>query len=113
MGTCTHLNITHNVLWITILPDTVYAEIFTRRKFHQFRHLLSLAKFYHVNFLSCVNDYIEDMATFTTLAKFIPPNISAIQRYLGLAKFLSSENFHIHGNSMQQTKIVHIIGILV
>ena len=25
--------------------------------------------------LSCVNDYIEDMATFTALAKFIQPNI--------------------------------------
>ena len=30
--------------------------------FCQFGHLLSLAKFYHANFLTCVNDYIEDMA---------------------------------------------------
>ena len=27
-------------------------------------------KFYHVNFLSCIKDCIEDMATFTILAKF-------------------------------------------
>ena len=26
-------------------------------------------KFYPVNFLSCVNDYIEDMVTFTALVK--------------------------------------------
>ena len=37
--------------------------------FWQFRHLLSLAKFLSVNFLSCVNDYIEDMAIFTALVK--------------------------------------------
>ena len=51
-----------------------------------------------MNFLSHVNDYIEDMATFTALTKFIPPNISAKQRYLGLTKFLLSENFHVYGN---------------
>ena len=50
--------------------------------FRQFRHLLSLANFLSANFLSCVNDYIEDMATFTTLAKIIPLNNSAIQRYI-------------------------------
>ena len=36
--------------------------------FRQFCHLLSLAKFfYHANFLSYVNDYMEDMAIFTTI----------------------------------------------
>ena len=54
--------------------DTVYAEIFARRKF---RHLLSLANILTTNFLFCVIDYIDNMATFTTLAKL---NISAIQR---------------------------------
>ena len=39
---------------------------------------------------------IEDMATFTALAKNFLPKFSAIQRYLGLAKFISSENFHVH-----------------
>ena len=37
------------------------------------------------------------MATFTVLAKFIPLNISVIQRHLGLAKFLSSKNFQLYG----------------
>ena len=39
------------------------------RNFHQFRHLLLLAKVLSTNFLSCVNGYMEDMATFTTLVK--------------------------------------------
>ena len=52
-----------------------------------------LAKFCSANFLSCVNYYIEHMATFTTLA---PSNISAIQRYLGLAKVLSSKKFRLY-----------------
>ena len=37
--------------------------------FHQFRHLLLLAKILSTNFLFCVNDYIEDMVTFTALVK--------------------------------------------
>ena len=37
--------------------------------FRQFRHLLSLAKFCPQFFLSHVNDYIEDMTTFTALVK--------------------------------------------
>ena len=43
----------------------------------QFNHLFSLAKFfYHVNFLSCVKDCIEDnnMVTFTVLAKLVSTN---------------------------------------
>ena len=36
--------------------------------------------FLSTNFLSRVNDYIEDMVTFTALAKIIPPNISVIQK---------------------------------
>ena len=39
------------------------------------------------------------MVTFTALAKIYSTkiyNISAIQRYLGLVKFLSSKNFHIY-----------------
>ena len=45
---------------------TIYVEIFARRNFCQFRHLLLLAKFVSHRFF---NDYIEDMATFTALAK--------------------------------------------
>ena len=50
-------------------------------KFHKYCHPHLLAKFLSANFLSYVNNYVEDiMATFTTLTKFIPQNISAIQR---------------------------------
>ena len=38
---------------------------------------------------------IEDMTTFNALAK-----IFVIQRYLELAKFLSSENFHVYGDCL-------------
>ena len=44
------------------------------------------------------------MATLTALAKIYSIEISAIQRYLGLAKFLSSENFHLYGNSKNLSK---------
>ena len=40
-------------------------------------------------FLSCVKYCIEDMATFTILAKVFPPSFSSIQK---LAKF------HVYGN---------------
>ena len=45
-------------------------------------HALTGKIFIH-KFLSCVNDYMEDVAIFTALVKFIPPNISAIQKLLG------------------------------
>ena len=49
---------------------TVESEIFTRNFFCQFSHLLLLVKiFIHNLFLSCVNDYIKDMVTYTILAK--------------------------------------------
>ena len=52
-------------------------------------------KFYHANFLSCVNDYIEDMVTFTALAKiYFTEYFCNTKR---LAKFLSSENFVVYG----------------
>ena len=47
--------------------------------------------------LFCVNDYIEDMVTFTALVKFIPVNTSASW----LVKFLSSKNFRLYGKIMQ------------
>ena len=38
--------------------------------------------------------------------------ISAIQRYLGLAKFLSSENFHVHGISTYYTNLEEVFDSL-
>ena len=47
-----------------VILHTVYAEIFAN-----FAICSYWRNFYRTNFLSCVNDYIEDMATFTALAK--------------------------------------------
>ena len=46
--------------------------------------------FYHANFLSCVNDYIEYMATFTALAKniyFCNTNVSGLGEIFVKRKF--------------------------
>ena len=51
------------MLECVIVYYTVYAEIFATCSHWR--------NFYHANFLSCVNDYIEDMATFTAWRKFI------------------------------------------
>ena len=40
-------------------------------KFYQFHHLLSVVKFLSMDFLSCVNDYVQDMATFTTFGEIL------------------------------------------
>ena len=70
----------------------------------------------YVNFLSCVNDYIEDMATFTALAKikFIPPNLSAIQRYLGLQNFylvkIFTDMVYRHMHTMKEVTVLMVIG---
>ena len=49
-------------------------------KFRQFRHLLSLAKF------ESFNDYIEDMATFTTLVKIYSIEYFCNTKVAGLGK---------------------------
>ena len=66
-------------------------------KFRQFRHLLLLAKFFIREFLSRVNDYIEDMATFTALVKIYSIKYFCNTKVSGLGKILSSENFHLYG----------------
>ena len=80
-----------------ILHNTVYTEIFTRRKnFRQFHHLLSLAKILSANYLSCVNDYIEDMATFIALVKICSTGYFCNTKIAWLGEFFSSKNFHVH-----------------
>ena len=72
--------------------------IHTSQKFSPISLPAIIGEFLSVNFVSCVNNDIDNiMVTFTALAK-IYPNISAIQRYmyLCLAKFLSSENFWLY-----------------
>ena len=55
--------------------------------------MLLLAKFY---------DYIEDI-----WRKFIPLNISTIQRQLGLTKLFSSKTFRLYGTCVQCTSCVY------
>ena len=56
--------------------------------FHQFHHLLLLA-----NFLPCVNDYIEDMASFTTLAKIYSIEYFCSIKVAGLGEIFVQQNF--------------------
>ena len=53
----------------------------------------ALTKIYHTNFLYCVKDCIEDIATFTALAKFFSVNFFYNTKVAGLGKILSSKNF--------------------
>ena len=50
-----------NAICRNCLPVGIAPPYLIARNFRQFHHLLSL--------VSCVNDYIEDMATFTALVK--------------------------------------------
>ena len=67
--------------------------------FRQFPHLLSLAKFLAHKFLSCFNDYIEDMVTFTALVKnysaeyFCNTKVHVAE----LGEIFVKRNFHIYG----------------
>ena len=65
--------------------------------FCRFCHQLSLAKFLSCEFLSRVNDYIEDMVTFTALAKIYSTKYFCNTKVSGVGKILSSENFHVYG----------------
>ena len=59
----------------------LYSQKFSPEEdFHQFHHLFLSAKFLSANFLSCVNDYMEDIAL--NWQTIIPLNISVIQRFL-------------------------------
>ena len=55
--------------------------------------MLSLVKFYHANFLSCVNDYIEDMATFTALVKIYSTKYFCSTKVAGLGEIFVKRKF--------------------
>ena len=83
--------LTEQVSWIIIYLDMSLIYLRARNfspgenfcQFCQFCHQLSLVKYYSANFLSRVNEYVEHMATFTILVKFIPLNISVFLEYKG------------------------------
>ena len=81
------------------IMDILYSWYFSPgENFHQFRHLLPLAKTLSANFFSRINDYTMDMATFTALAKIKSGEISCNTQVLALAKFFSHEIFPLYGN---------------
>ena len=47
-------------------------------------------------FLSCINDYIEDMTTFTALAKIYSTKYFCDTKVAGLGEILSSENLRLY-----------------
>ena len=62
--------------------------------FHQFHHLLSLVKFYHANFLSSINDCIEDMATFSChIGEIYSTNGFCNTKVAGLSEVLIQRKF--------------------
>ena len=62
--------------------------------FRQFCHVLSLAKFFlSVNFLSRDNDYIEDMATFTALAKIYSTEYFCNAKVAGIGEIFVQRKF--------------------
>ena len=62
-------------------------KFYQEKIFANFADFSRWRNFIHDFFVLCY-DYIEDMVTFTALAKLIPSSISATQRYLGLAKLV-------------------------
>ena len=55
--------------------------------FHKFHHLVfSLVKILSAIFLSCVNDYIEDIANFTTLVKIYSTEYFCNTKVAGLGE---------------------------
>ena len=69
-----------------------------RENFANFATGLHGWNFYPANFLSCINDYTEDMATFTALAKIYSSEYFCNARVAGIGEILSSEKFHLHSN---------------
>ena len=64
-------------------------ENFARREFSPILPSALIGKI----FLLCVNDYLEDMATFTTLAKIILPNILQYKGRWAWRNFCPAKSF--------------------
>ena len=76
------------------LINTVRVEIFTRRKFLPIFAICShWWNFYHANFLSGINDYIEDMATFTAWAKIYSTDYFCNTKVVGLGEIFVKRKF--------------------
>ena len=65
----------------SIIVYTVYVEIFAN-----FATCFCWRNFYYENFLSCINDYIEDMATFMALAKIYSTEYFCTTKVAGIGE---------------------------
>ena len=94
-NTCKRVLVSHDSNNTCTCTYVLYTWKFSPgENFRQFHHLLSLAKFLsHEFFSSYVNHYIEDMATLPHWWKFIPPNISALQKVSVLGEFFIKRKF--------------------
>ena len=61
--------------------------------FTDFANCLHRRNFYPTNFLSCIDDYTEDMATFTTLAKIYSSEYFCNAREAGIGKIFVLRKF--------------------
>ena len=61
--------------------------------------------FYHANFLSCIDDYTEDMATFTTLAKIYSSEYFCNAMVAGIGEIFVQRKFL----AIQYIKVVDVL----
>ena len=61
--------------------------------FRQFCHRLSMVKFYHMNILSYISHYLEDMTTFIALAKICFTEYFTNTNISGLGEIFIQRNF--------------------
>ena len=65
------------------------------RNFHQEKIFATfiVVKFFSRKFLSCVNDYMEDMVTFTALVKIYSPEYFCNTKVAGLGEIFVEQKF--------------------
>ena len=82
---------------ITIVLYRIAENFHQEKFFANFASCLHGRNFYPANFLSRIDDYTEDMATFTALAKIYSSEYFCNARVAGIGESLSSENFRLYG----------------
>ena len=92
---------------IILIQYTVYVEIFTN-----FAICSHWRNFLSCKFLSCVNDYIEDMATFTALVKIYSTKYFCNTKVAGLGEIFVKRNFSEHSCMVSQAMEFESVGYI-
>ena len=88
------------------------------RNFHQEKFFTNFAicshwqSFYHVIFLSCVNDYIEDMMTFTTLPKIYSTKCFCNTKVAELSETFVEQKFsrlQVHTYMYRKKRVINLL----